>query len=294
MDTIQSIFGVKPIKLFDELDSATNLIDKIGKIDATLAFELNAIPKKVLIRSLNTAIGIEVETEGLEPVSDNDFPNVIWGTVADGSLRNGGMEFVSHVGIRAHHAYAGLAGLFSFLRKSKAKVSDRTSIHVHLNVLNMTTEELNSLLILYAVVEDSLFQYAGDFRVNNVFCTPLSMNSKGLYSSIESYLKGSQKYTAFNTLSVREKGTVEFRHMQTSYDEGYVFRWVVMLCLLRYYSRYNSLEDIKLEISALRTKSEYNTFYQKIFYGFVKYLPIDPKKVDSLATDAKLYFFGED
>lgn len=295
LETIQSIYKHKPIKAWDQLTSLAEFLSAIEKEHPDLAFDLSTVPKKVLIRSLNTLVGIEIETEGLSPDRQASVPlaATTFVTVADGSLRNGGCEFVSRIGVRAFYLYQGLKKLFNYLQERKAVVSDRTSIHVHVNVMNMSMDELNSMMILYSIVEDSLFKYAGDFREHNIFCTPSSYMAKQMNLTLSDFLKSSQKYSAMNTLAVQEKGTVEFRHMHTSYDMVYVFRWVVILCLLRYYARYHSLEEIKNTVANLKTKSEYSIFFRDLFYGFAKYLPIDEGKVDSLATDAKLLFFGD-
>lgn len=285
MNDIRKMFGIKKFAVTDQLADLSNLLKNIPQ---ELEEDMQTVPSKTLIRALNTLVGVEVEVENY----DGSYPS-IWMAVDDNSLRNNGKEFITPLGTRAYQMTNYLNRLFGYAANDGWTVSDRTSIHVHINVCNMTIEEVNSFIILYSLVEDSLFKYAGDFRYHNIFCVPMAEQLRKECDSFESFLENSSKYSALNTKSVSEKGTVEFRHMHTKYDTVHVNRWIIMLCLLRYYARFNTLEEIKQKVIQLKAKSQYHMFLTDIFYGFTKYLEVDNSRMDSLATDAKLHFYGD-
>lgn len=286
LNTIRNLYELPAFGVVDQLAS---LDDFIKQADESIQSTLQLLPKKVLIRCLNTLVGIEVEVENCE----GSTPGTPWKMIEDHSLRNTGREFITHRGIRAHTTYKALQNICKVAMAYGWVASDRTSIHVHINVNNMTLEEVNGMLILYSVFEDSLFSYAGSFRFSNIFCVPLSEQAQKNSNTFQEFLGESQKYSALNTLCVRDKGTVEFRQMQTNFDPDYIFKWVLMLCMIRYYARFNSLDDIKKLILSIKTTSQYHNLLSEVFHGLAKDLPINEGRMDDLASDSKLLFFGD-
>lgn len=162
--TIREYYELPPIIFGPLIDSFQDYNIKNKRILGLLKGLPSAVAKSIL----NTGCGIEVEVENAGP---KELAG--WNIVEDHSLRNRGMEYVTKIGKRVHNIFPMLEQLFKYARENNWAISDRTSIHVHINVQNLTLDQLNSLIILYTIFERPLFQYAADERRSNVFCVPL-------------------------------------------------------------------------------------------------------------------------
>lgn len=249
---------------------------------------LSKLPPNVAKGILNTGIGVEVEIEGCRA---KELAG--WAVTEDHSLRNNGLEYISKLGRRVHNLYPMLEQLFTIAKTEGWQVSDRTSIHVHVNVQNLTMDQLNSLLILYTIFERSLFKYACDERRSNIFCVPTEYCTTSFSAkTLRDVLDNSSKYAAMNLRAVREKGTVEFRQMATNFDAENVYKWILLLALIKRAAQHIPLTDLQHKISTLKFSSDYGRFMQKIFYNFAEFLTYEHKDIDLAISDSKLFFFG--
>lgn len=138
----------------------------------------------------------------------------------DNSLRNNGREFISPI-CNIDKQITVFQTLASCVITGEHRFSDRTSIHVHVNVRSLSIEALKEFLLLYALVEPLFFNYVGKTRENSIYCVPLGTTYlPSLYKEpIGIILKKWHKYTALNLLPVlggdgsKKLGSVEFRHM---------------------------------------------------------------------------------
>jgi hypothetical protein len=139
--------------------------------------------------------------------------------VEDHSLRNGGREFTT-----APMLFADQVSMFGFLHSQlklgEEPFSDRTSIHVHVNVRELTLNEVRQFVLLYALLEPLFFKYVGDVRKGSIFCVPLNWTYlPSLYKLPLPELRNKwHKYTALNISPISTFGTVEFRHMYGTND----------------------------------------------------------------------------
>lgn len=237
-------------------------------------------------------LGIEVEVEGVKVSKELlNLVTPIWGVTPDGSLRNNGVEFVS-VPIRAKYAHKSLELLRVALAKhSKYEFSERTSIHIHMNVRRLTLEQLFVLLITYLVVEKSLFQFVercGVNRENNIFCVPITESKyhlnldktfkdwevKAFEAFIENLMQGWKKYTALNLLPLSDKGTIEFRHMGGTIDVDLLMTWINLILSLKKFSYTTSLESLLDRINTLNSSSLYGAFLSDVFGRFSNLLAV--------------------
>jgi hypothetical protein len=150
--------------------------------------------------------------------------------VDDHSLRNNGKEFKTHPCL-----FDEQMKMFDFIHKElklgKDPFSDRTSIHVHVNVRELTLEEVRQLILLYALFEPLFFDFVGDVRKGSIFCVPLN------YTFIPSHYKQPanvlhekwSKYTAFNIVPMNQFGTVEFRHLFGTDNRAIFETWLATL-----------------------------------------------------------------
>ena len=117
-------------------------------------------------------IGLELEIEAL-PRGKSLYEKLAgkaWTVVEDGSLRPHGeaWEFVSKP-MPMNKALSETICLWDVLGlgpDSNNNYSDRTSVHVHCNVLDFTQEQLATLCLVYTCVEEVLFRFVNYYNVN--------------------------------------------------------------------------------------------------------------------------------
>jgi hypothetical protein len=156
--------------------------------------------------------------------------------------------------------------------------SKRTSVHVHLDVRQMTMNQLVGLLFTYSVVENLLFKFVQNNRRNNIFCVPINETylmsnmktnpDKFLYA-IESYW---QKYSALNLLPISRQGSVEFRHMPGTLNVPLLIQWIDLLCCLKVFAYKYSFKSILDRIVSLNSNSRYREFISDVFPDRLTYL----------------------
>jgi hypothetical protein len=167
--------------------------------------------------------GTELE---IEDVKGNNI-SIPWQAIPDGSLRNNGVEFVSPPldtaslvdGFKHIHAHL-------ICSKAKANFSERTSIHVHINCLDLDTEQVKSIVMWYALFEPVFFAMVDPHRKHNIHCVPLDQTHlSGQYKRpLQEMVERWSKYTALNLIPLHSQGTIEFRHME-GHNDAVKFEW---------------------------------------------------------------------
>lgn len=247
---------------------------------------------------LSTGVGIEIEVENV-PILEN-LDQFRWEIKKDASLRNNGKEFVTKFGSRLYDVENNINYLFDLFseinRKTKGnffQFTERTSIHVHIDVRKLSFKEIKSLIILYTLFEDSLFKLAGEQRKHNVFCVPLRYVGMSFLTgqSFKVVLSRWEKYCAMNLCRMFDFGTVEFRHMEGNNDKERIINWVFTLAKLVDYCRITPLEDIEEEVRQLKYLSHYSMFSNKVFGSEIaKTIEIISQDFDQAVSDAKFFF----
>jgi len=201
-------------------------------------------------------VGVEIELEGLggltAPVSKLATKRGLWRITDDGSLRNTGREFIMQEvatgqPLMGKDIIRALDDFGTCIDALKAKdkppvLSDRTSIHVHLDVRNLEDDQFKRLILLYYAFEDILFKWIGEDRHKSNYCRPASSH----YDVIERVgallngrrdfndtIRDGNKYDALNFEAVRHLGSLEVRSMRGTYDKALILRWVNILLRLR-------------------------------------------------------------
>ena len=222
-------------------------------------------------------VGVEVEAENLAHAYTNEkmqeVPYPIWNTKPDNSLRNNGLEFVSipMKGPMVHKAMAYL----SYCLGNKVDFSSRCSVHVHLNVRDMTVSQVVALGLVYAAAERLLFRWVGHSRETNIFCVPVYMTHdlQGLFSAamVKFHKPVSFKYSAlnFNTTCINSGlplyGTVEFRHLFGTANGETVVRWINLIFAMKRYAMKHPLDGVLASITELNTTSSYGLWLKSVF-----------------------------
>jgi hypothetical protein len=222
-------------------------------------------------------VGIEVEVENVLKVD----PNVnlfFWHMKPDGSLRNGGQEFITPGVISVSLVEVALRQLFEGLN-SDVDFSSRTSIHVHMDVHQLNLDQLLGLLLTYTAVENLMFKFVGTNRRTNIFCVPITETGlfdflaggkpKAVLHAIDQYWS---KYTALNLLPIVSQGSVEFRHMPGTNNIENILRWIDLITRLKLYVYKYDLKTIVNQIVELNSTSYYKQFVEGVFGNLMPYL----------------------
>jgi Putative amidoligase enzyme len=200
--------------------------------------------------------GVELEIEGVPHWADLVVPGM--DCKADGSLRNNGREFITAPMTYSNLAYC-LELFFTKAKLTGDNYSERCSIHVHTNVQDMTWDQIQTLTLIYQVVERVLFRWIGAGREENIFCVPLHQTAI-TYNTIGStpdsdVFRGWEKYTAFNFLPMFTQGTVEWRHMHGHCDVDKILQWCQIIGSIFSYARRTQFDVAKKIVVELNTNS---------------------------------------
>ena len=275
-----------------------------------------------------TIIGVEVELEGMHEACgfahngirtnsnhshfsfDGDTRGVLfgagyWNVKGDGSLRDGGVEFVTKKLFGKDLGMA-LDELNEYLEDivdtEYAIPSDRCSVHIHLDVTDLNKNEYARLLLDYAIFENVLFHYCGAYRKENLYCLPFARSddfkrtlshiltsvSKGL--DFRKYVNGFPKYSALNLKATSTYGSLEFRLHGGTYDMMRIKEWINIIMCLKKNCRGNTAHNLHREISRYGVSN----YLEKVFGHYDRILDYDQCESDiieglRLAQDIILY-----
>lgn len=234
----------------------------------------------------------------------------IFTTTEDGSLRNGGVEFVSRPAFY-YQLYHGLEQFFNKLNpplqtlheedgsySDRSNYSDRTSIHVHTNVVDLTKEQLATICMLYQVFERCLFEFVGADRDKNIFCVPWYETNMGK-STVKHLLQGEfapvydwQKYTALNLLPIQERGSIEWRHLPGTNDLGKIDTWLHIIGSIYRAAREQPFQYWMDMLLQLNSNSQYELAFRRIFEGVPAFNPAHYREqIESGVMDLKVDWY---
>ena len=214
-------------------------------------------------------VGIEVEVEQLQnyKIHNRDY----WGMKEDGSLRNNGYEFVTYP-VAGDQIKQAIYSLFVKDLPKDADFSERTSIHVHVNMRDALSNDLLNVMLLYITFERLLYKFAGPDRYNNIFCVPvqetklpIALANYMTHHSVRSLIGDWQKYSGLNLAPLRNFGTVEYRQMQGHRDPVYLLNWINLLFRIHKYAKNNDFLMVFNHIKTLNSTSLYEQFVQQVF-----------------------------
>lgn len=214
--------------------------------------------------------GIEIELEGVGDEGLHFRAPKGWLHHADGSLR-GGAEFVSNGPRTLEEVSNDLDVLNATFTKNDfvPVFSFRTSLHVHMNVGDLTHLQLLNMFALYTIFEQPMLEMGGEERVGNVHCLPVFLApypidtlrnglrepenkyaDRGLDNALRMLMRNDQRYASFNWSSIAKFGTVEFRSHRGTADKDTVMRWVrLILCLKHKAKEYDNPQQIVQDFS---------------------------------------------
>lgn len=230
----------------------------------------------------NHRIGIEFELENwCTEAQDhlyNAIPSALYDITDDGSLRNNGVEIVTK-------PITAVQGLYFARVISELPVTygPRTSTHVHVNVRDLTSGQLLTLVNTYAVVEKLIYDFVGPSRRRGVFCVPLQESSLPRTFSMYKETKllnittGWLKYSGLNLKPINSYGTVEFRHFTGCSDYPKFEKWIHILMSLVKFAQETSPDEALERLYGLNTNSAYSAFLNDVFGTVAKEFIGNPK-----------------
>lgn len=193
---------------------------------------------------LHGQVGIEIEAEGVCPAVFSD----IWNSVVDNSLREG-MEYVLNVPIEPEQVRPAITALKKQIKGQNGNLqfSFRTSVHIHINVRELTDVELFNFIYTYSILENFLMWYCGEQRKANRFCLRLSDSEFFVEKIRKSFRNGIKdiltldpngfRYAALNLAAVQTYGSLEFRSMEGNLDTDRITGWVDILLAIREFAK---------------------------------------------------------
>lgn len=244
--SIIEIWGMSPVNTVDASQYYKGMTGLVETVDSDIE------------------VGIEVEVENHE-VERRAQP--VWVMKGDGSLRNNGVEWITHP-IQARWAPHALKDLLVDSISKGCCFSPRTSIHVHFNVQKLEAAKVVDIVLMYTLFEPLFYKFTGRGRIKNIYCVPLmdtnlitGMCSNTFGGVVETW----SKYTGLNILPLRELGTIEARHMHGTFDHRKVSIWIRLWTKLIDYCNRNSTTDIRRLLLELHGMTDYQQLLITIF-----------------------------
>ena len=179
-------------------------------------------------------VGVEIEVENVIP--NEGLANLnFWDVQEDPSLRNNGLELVSNGPTTPANFLRAMAELKEITptHLAEADLSDRCSVHVHVDVTDFTTEQLYTLCLLYTIFERPIYLASGN-RWSNKYCVPVQASAY-LQEAIarlphqKEVVSSEYRYGGINLNALIKFNSVEFRHHVATLDTAVLTRWVVGL-----------------------------------------------------------------
>lgn len=187
-------------------------------------------------------IGLELEFSNIA----NYARNLLWWTwAADGSIRG---ETTGELVLRAPTHPRALDMALAEYREcvsQEVAVNNSCGVHVHVDVCDLTFEELRGVLLFYSVLERTLYKYCGPSREDNNFCVPLgecgdrlSWFRRGVSVSHD------MRYCGLNLAAVRKFGSIEFRMHPGTVSQERIGQWAGICARIKEFGRTCTPESI--------------------------------------------------
>jgi hypothetical protein len=217
----------------------------------------------------------ECEVESVKTGAKSPIP--AFKAVADGSLRNGGVEFCSVIAQPRAKAIESFKHLYANISLGEEPFSERTSTHVHVNVSNMDMAHARQMVLLYALFEEFFFAMVKPNRRDNIHCVPLTETYlPGKYHlNMAELVKHWHKYTALNLKRMPDLGSMEFRHMHGTKDPVEMDLWINVLENL-----FKLSQRVEVNAETLSNKDTIREWFEAIFFPADNVMKLRPSLFD--------------
>lgn len=195
--------------------------------------------------------GIELEYEGSKLPHLNDRMLSYWIAESDGSLRNG-VELISREPMTYQQVQDASAPLAVWMHESNLNLTPRCSTHIHVNVSDMTVQQLKTMVWLSITMEPVILQFCSKLRQHNGFCLPshktvnITQDWRKLFNFLDG--KGSyprlSKYAAVGGFRLHDLGTLEFRMFPACQDTSRLLWYVDIVNSIRETAMSHTIEEL--------------------------------------------------
>lgn len=229
---------------------------------------------------INGEVGIEIEMEGKGfPLENLDS----WYSREDGSLRGDlgcRREYVLIRPCKREGVKQRLDSLQGDLLEVGAKIhsSYRTGVHVHLNIRDMTFNQVWTFIFTYLMLEDAMMKFCGEGREGNLFCLR-NRDAENMMTYMEDAIKKEDfrklhtdeiRYSSMNLKAIQQYGSIEFRGLSFEGDFDSINLWVDLLTAIKDWSLSSKTPIYLLE---QLSKLGGDTLAKDIFKGNFFYMP---------------------
>ncbi len=206
-------------------------------------------------------IGIEVEMEGRN--LPKDLNNKFWTYEHDGSLAGyDNAEYVLINPIKIGDLTKSITSLKGILGGSTLEPSVRTGVHIHINVQELTIQQVATMTTLYLVVEDLLLTVCGEGRQSNLFCLKGCEAEYLTHRAAQFFRTGDVayiaddliRYSGLNLHAICKYGSVEFRSLRTPEDLTDIEPWAASL----YHLKELALEEFETPAQVIQHFSDFD------------------------------------
>lgn len=197
-----------------------------------------------------------VELEVIDPEGSS---NTEWKTVHDGSLSEGGREFLSGPMV----GKAAIAEVEAECEKIHGFIDQSCGFHIHLDFGQETDEDVKKFAAACFVMQKFAFEVVTSNRASSRYCKPQSINfsdklkhyplDQAIYgtsstrdlNNLKRHKYHDSRYHWFNLHSYFFRGTIEIRQHHGTKDADTILRWAELWLKIADWSKKNSLEKIQ-------------------------------------------------
>lgn len=229
------------------------------------------------IKQIAGDVGIEIECEGnnLNPVNEKG-----WKTVDDNSLRgefpHSRCEWVLKKPINVEDVLPAMQWLEDSQREAHPEFSFRTSVHVHVNVQQLTVNQIVNMAYTYFICETVMMNYCAPHRRGNRFCLRME-DAEGIQNFFTKLISNNEarwpilnpddavRYAALNFEAMWKYGSIEFRGLEGTLSPEKVNTWASALVMIREFAkRFDNLQ----QIHDFFVKNSPNMFLDNVLGGY--------------------------
>ena len=198
--------------------------------------------------------GIEIEVEGKGLPEEDELGKLTDDLFIDrgeGSLRDGGLEYVFREPKGMEESLALIGKLANKFQEVKCvpKFTPRTSVHVHVNITDLTVEQTCVMIVLSHMAEPFISSMCGVLREGNHFCLR-AIDAEGIMKKVHRSIMervlprygAENRYGFTNIASIRELGSLEYRGMEGTFHLKRLEDWLTVL---------NNIKEAAIQIDTL-------------------------------------------
>ena len=227
--------------------------------------------------------GVELELEGRnlpERYSGAAVDGVTWVTHNEGSLRNGGREYVLSQPASIDVIRQLSTNLFDDIARQGGVInnSTRCSTHIHINMRGFKLNQLAAFVILYGTFENVLTNFCDEPRRGNLFALRMCDSHYAIDGWRNAFKTGNfewqheMRYLALNPAALLRFGSLEVRTLEGISSPDKLLVWLGAFERLRDLARdvYRDPADIAMQLSALGGRG----FFDHVFDQTAIYEPL--------------------